>query len=134
MGDMSKHFSRYEFRCKCGKDCGYDAKDPKQIEILEKIREHFGKPVIISSSNRCPEYNNKPIKEGGVGSYPGSQHPRAKADDIVIENVSPEEIALYADKIMPDWGGIGIYDTFTHIDTRKNIARWDYRTNKGDKK
>ncbi|EDV3146998.1 DUF882 domain-containing protein, partial [Salmonella enterica subsp. enterica] len=45
------------------------------------------------------------------------------AADIHIEGVTPQQIADYAETILPA-GGIGIYPTFTHIDVRKNRARW----------
>ncbi|BEB16509.1 hypothetical protein VEE45_23520 [Escherichia coli] len=45
---LSKHFSRKEFKCKCGK-CDYDTIDAELLVILEDVREHFGKPVIINS-------------------------------------------------------------------------------------
>ena len=33
-------------------------------------------------------------------------------------------VAAYARKIMPDWGGVGVYDSFTHIDIREQKADW----------
>ena len=29
---------------------------------------------------------------------------------------------------MPDHGGIGVYQTFTHVDVRANRSRWDNRS------
>jgi hypothetical protein len=36
MGDLSAHFSRSEFACKCG--CGFDDVKPDLIEALEALR------------------------------------------------------------------------------------------------
>ena len=56
MGDLSKHFSRYEFVCKCG-NCGHIAVDIELIKVLEDVHNHFGNTTMsISSGNRCPVY------------------------------------------------------------------------------
>ncbi len=78
---LSKHFSRKEFKCKCGK-CDYDTIDAELLVILEDVREHFGKPVIINSGNRCPTHNKN------VGGATNSYHVRGRAADIVIKGVS----------------------------------------------
>ena len=54
---ISKHFKREEFACKCG--CGQDTVDHSLIEILERVREFFGKPITITSGNRCTTHNKK---------------------------------------------------------------------------
>jgi uncharacterized protein YcbK (DUF882 family) len=45
-----------------------------------------------------------------------------QAADISISGVKPIEVARYAESIgVP---GIGVYDTFVHIDTRKSKYFW----------
>jgi len=117
MGDLSEHFSRREFKCKCGK-CDCDSIDTETLKLLETIRDHFNLPVKINSAHRCLDHNRS------IGSKDDSQHVKARAADIVIDNITPEQIADYVESIMPDNGGIGIYTTFTHVDTRSNHARW----------
>ena len=39
--------------------------------------------------------------------------------------LSPKEIAEFAETLMPDTGGIGIYDNFCHIDVRVVKSRWN---------
>ena len=46
------------------------------------------------------------------------------AADIVVKGVAPEDVAAYAELLMPDKGGIGLYRTFVHIDVRNEKARW----------
>lgn len=36
MGDLSTHFNRHEFTCRCG--CGFDDISPDLITLLEEIR------------------------------------------------------------------------------------------------
>ena len=118
MGDISKHFSRSEIACKC-KDpkCTFASIDIEQLALLEKVREHFKKPIRVNSGCRCHYHN---IDIGGA-EY--SKHRNANATDITIDGVTPSDIAHYANTIMPDHGGIIIYETFCHLDTRKKKYR-----------
>ena len=121
MGDLSAHFSRSEFECKCGQ-CDMDGADIELVQWLEDIREEFGGPVHIHCANRCLEHNR------ACGSQDTSQHIKGKAVDFHIDGVDPEEIAEWIDEnLCPDDGGVGIYDWGVHIDRRKNKARWDLR-------
>ena len=89
------------------------------VSVLEKIRVHFGKPVTINSRYRT-ETKNK-----SVGGSQYSQHKYGLAADITIKGVSPVKVAEYAETLLPNTGGIGIYNTFTHIDVRKTKSRWN---------
>ena len=53
---------------------------------------------------------------------PNSYHCYGQAADFHIDGVKPEEIAKYAESI--GIKGIGLYDTFVHIDTRKTKSFW----------
>lgn len=119
--DKVKNFKREEFACKCGKYCnGFPVEpDPELVEILQKIRHHFGKPVHINSAIRCEKHNTN------VGGASGSQHKKGTAADIRVEGISPGEVAAYAETLLPGTGGIGRYATFTHVDVRKVKARWN---------
>jgi uncharacterized protein YcbK (DUF882 family) len=120
MGDLSKNFSRSEFECTCG--CGLSDIDPKLIEIYQAVRDEFG-PVRITSGCRCLDHNRS------IGSKDTSQHILCKAGDGKIKEHDPAGIVYWLDDgLMKGWGGLGIYDTFFHIDTRKKKARWDVRT------
>jgi uncharacterized protein YcbK (DUF882 family) len=111
----SPHFSRSEFACKCG--CGFDTVDFELIRCLEYIRHTFDAPVIISSGCRCQEYNAE--IEGAESSF----HLQGRAADIVVQGISPDSVHVLADSM--EVGGLGRYDTFTHIDTRSDYARWE---------
>lgn len=113
---VSQHFSRHEFACKCG--CGQDTVDAVLVAKLECARAYFGQPITITSGNRCKEYNEK------VGGSPNSQHLYGKAADIYIRATDPKLVFDYFDENFPDSGGLGGYDTFTHVDSREDKARW----------
>ena len=118
--DGIKYFKPEEFACQCG--CGAKNIDHDLVLILEKIREHYGKPVRINSGVRCQTHNAR------VGGAANSQHlsKYAKAADIgTISGTTPSAMAAYAETLMPNTGGIGIYSWGIHLDTRKTKARWN---------
>ncbi len=117
MGDLTRHFSRSEFACKCG--CGFDTVDVDTLALLESIREHFMSPVTITSACRCADHN------AAVGGAKHSQHVYGRAADIKVTGVSPLEISWFAESLIPDSGGIGVYQNFCHLDTRTAKARWN---------
>ena len=114
---LSTNFRVREFACKDGTDPIFV--DTELVTVLQKIREHFGKPVTITSAYRTPPHNSK---EGGA-TY--SQHLYGKAADIKVSGVAPKKVAQYAETLLKNYGGIGIYSTFTHIDVRDNCSRWN---------
>ena len=114
---LSKNFKVKEFACSDGSDPIFI--DSELVTILQKIRNHFGKSVTITSAYRTPGKN----KACGGTLY--SQHLYGRAADIKIKGVAPKTVAAYAEKLMPNRGGIGIYKSFTHIDTRTTKSRWN---------
>nr|DAJ54678.1 MAG TPA: peptidase [Caudoviricetes sp.] len=113
---LSSHFKVREFACRDGADAVLVA--PRLVMVLESIRTHFNAPVTISSGYRTPQYN------GQVGGAAHSQHCYGCAADIVVKGQTPQAVAAYARQLMPDWGGVGIYNGFTHIDVRENKSDW----------
>lgn len=123
---LSTHFALSEFRCKCGK-CTYGQSrfdvDGRLIQHLEAVRTHFGKPFSPNSGLRCPTYNRK------IGGAPNSQHLFGRAADIAMPGHDPAEVAAWIDR--QPWAsfcGLGLYNTFVHLDVRGAPTRWDNRT------
>jgi len=118
MGDLSEHFDRKEFRCKCG--CGQDTVDAELIRVLEDLRRCLmDRPITINSGCRCKVYNAL------VGGSPKSQHLLGKAADIQVKGIDPSVVADCLEDKYPDRYGIGRYISFTHIDVRGGgPARW----------
>ena len=115
---LSANFKVREFRCRDGSDPVFISS--RLVEILQDIRDHFGKPVTITSAYRTSSHNKK------VGGSSQSQHLYGMAADIVVQGVRPELVAAYAEQLLPGTGGIGIYrkSGFVHIDVRKVKSRW----------
>lgn len=116
MGDLSDNLSRHEFACKCG--CGFDTVDVKTLDVIQRVCDYFRTSVIITSGCRCVEHNV------AVGGSKNSQHVKARAGDCKFKNTTPEEVYEYLDEKYPDSLGLGLYNTFIHIDTRTGKARW----------
>lgn len=120
--DDIKYFTPGEFACKCGgKYCngGVDKVDLHMVKKLDVVREHFGRPVIITSGVRCVQHNKN------VGGVSNSQHLLGKAADFIVSGVSPIEVYNWCDKnLMTGNGGLGKYSNFTHLDNRNYRARW----------
>ena len=115
--NLSANFKVKEFACKDGSDPIFISQE--LVEVLQKIRTHFGKPVTINSAYRTPTHNKR---EGGA-TY--SQHLYGTAADIVVSGVQPKEVAKYAETLLSGTGGIGIYGGFTHVDVREEKSRWN---------
>ena len=116
---LSSNFRVREFACKDGSDAVLVA--PRLVMVLQSLRDHFGAPITINSAYRTPQYNAK------VGGADQSQHCYGTAADITVKGVGVETVAAYARKIMPDWGGVGLYTShgFVHVDVRETRSDWN---------
>jgi hypothetical protein len=91
----------------------------KTLRILQEFRTWTGKPITISSGYRDEYYN------AAVGGEKNSHHMAFRAFDFKVQGMIPSQVAQLlethrdADRI-----GIGIYRTFTHVDSRGARARW----------
>ena len=120
---ISPHFGVWEFKCK--DNSRVIVLDKALVELLEIIRLHYNKPLHINSGYRTVQYNAS-LKN----SSPQSQHILGKAADIWLNDISPKQLYSWLDSSYPNSLGIGIYDTFVHVDVREGKSRWDYRTKK----
>jgi uncharacterized protein YcbK (DUF882 family) len=114
-GKVKEHFRVREFACKDGSDLVLI--DEKLADLLENIRKHFEKPVHINSGFRTESWND------AVGGKRYSKHLAGEAADIWVENTKPHDVALYADSVLGETGGIICYTNFVHVDVRKSYYR-----------
>ena len=120
---LAPGFRVREFRCRDGSDTIMI--DQTLAVLLQAIREHFHKPITITSGYRTAAHNKS------VGGAKSSQHLLGKAADIQVADTTVEAVAAYAESLMPDWGGVGRYPVkagrtkgWVHVDTRPNKSRW----------
>lgn len=94
------------------------------LEVADWLREAYG-PIVVNSGYRDPDYNR------AVGSTDGSMHVRFNALDLRPVRVSVRTLHRAAlSHPLAHRMGIGLYDSFIHIDTRGLLcetapARWD---------
>jgi lysozyme family protein len=112
---LSKDFHLSEFECRCG--CRTTVVNGDHVKNMQRLRDLLGKPVHITSGYRCPTHNR------AVGGATNSQHLYGNACDIVVDGLKAREVYDIADK-MQVFNGIGKYVSFTHVDSRKEKARW----------
>lgn len=113
---LSDDFTSAEFDCHGNGCCNSTEVDPKLVELLQKIHDHFNKDVVINSAYRCAKHNKK------VGGASKSKHLYGQAADIKVSGVSPLKVAQYCESIGVK--GIGQYSNFVHVDTRTNKYFW----------
>lgn len=98
---LSRSFRAKEFACKDGTDPLFV--DSELVQVLQAIRDHFGAPVVITSGYRTAAHNR------AVGGAVYSQHQYGRAADIRVSGVPVEQLAAYAETLLPGTGGIGRY-------------------------
>lgn len=113
-----KYFKQSEF--KMGEQIVFDKMLVPFLEKLDKLRELFGNPIVITSSYRSPEYNEN------IGGSPKSQHLQGNAVDIRKYNYTESELlrlAFYCGVLGLSYG---IEGDCVHIDNRDNqiIFEW----------
>ena len=111
MGDLSEHFSTWEFRCR---HCGQVLLNQDLVPTLERIRARYGRPMMVVSGYRCPEHN---AKIGG-----GPEHLDGQAADIAITN-SQERFELIKAAIEEGIKRIGPDEGFVHIGISKTLPQ-----------
>jgi uncharacterized Zn-binding protein involved in type VI secretion len=85
--------------------------EPALKNILIEVAKEWGRTLDITSAYRSPEYNKK------VGGAKGSMHQQGKATDIIMSSYSKTDRARFIDIcVQKGIKGVGLYNTFTHID------------------
>lgn len=65
------------------------------LNVLQPIRDHFGKPVRVNSGYRSPALN------AAIGGSKTSQHMKGEAADIEIDGVDNLELAMWIRDNLP---------------------------------
>ena len=130
-----QYFKPYEFVCRCSGLCDHEDMIYRPlVRALDKLRARLGVPLSITSGTRCLRHNRN---EGGVST---SQHLVRRAEGMdeswsmaadvrIPDGMTTQEVADIVEEML-DFvdGGVGLYNTFIHLDKREGRARWDRRT------
>jgi len=83
---LSEHFVLREFACPC---CRVVMLQPELLSALQRLRNLWGEPVILTSGYRCRAHN------AAVGGVEDSAHRKGRAADVAVAAVwQPKVIAL----------------------------------------
>ena len=121
---VTKNFNLNEFNSKCGRPMPENIKKNiiEMIHNLQVIRDEVKVPISITSGYRSPEHNAK------VKGAKDSQHVKGTAVDFKVQGLKPKEVAVIVERLIKEGkikqGGIGIYPSWVHYDTRGIKARW----------
>ena len=122
---LTKNFHLLEFGCNdgVGVPSKYLDNVKKLANNLQVLRDELNAPITMNSAYRHTKYNKK------VGGAKYSQHLTASASDINVKGFTPEEVAETILELIKEGkisqGGVGLYNSFVHIDIRGTKARWN---------
>jgi uncharacterized protein YcbK (DUF882 family) len=94
------------------------------LGMLERLRDEVSFPISVNCGYRCPSHNLD------VGGAPNSLHMEI-ATDVRPSSNDPDDLEdLLESANIFNFDGIGIYNTFIHLDSRNFIGRGRARWNK----
>ena len=111
---IAKTFTLNEFECPC---CRRVILHSDLLNFLIKLRKIINEPIFINSGYRCKNNNDQ------VGGTPKSYHTFGMAADIHARNIDIPHLAIYAQQA--GFKGIGVYETFLHLDVRPVKYQWE---------
>ena len=127
-----KHFSEKEFWCRCSQCQKGDAElgippggmmggVPENVKalvenVLDPLREKYGKPIKVNSGYRCPNHNL------AVGGATQSQHMKGEAADIAMVHGSRFKVHDLTQAIVENgrFDQMIVYPTFVHVSWKRN--------------
>lgn len=114
---LSPYFSTKEFECKCG-ICLEQRISSELVHRLTNLRTRLGKALSITSAFRCQRHQMALSGQGLETAKGTSQHELGRAADITCTDLGVIDQFFTA---------IGAAATFTHVDIRPQIIRWNYQ-------
>ena len=96
--------------------------DPKLLEMIDEVREIYGKPIRINSGYRTEAHNRK------VGGVDSSSHIKGLAIDVSCTR-SDDRFKMLNALIEVGFNRIGVAGSFIHVDIDKDKSQnviWTY--------
>lgn len=114
---LSRNFTLSEARSGCGDRWVWI--HPATIVLAQKLRDEFG-PLEVRSWYRSKQHNKN------IGGVDNSRHVLGMAVDLAPLET---DVNKFKKRILQmDIGGIGIYDSFVHVDVYSNNRRWNHES------
>lgn len=117
--NYGKYFTEAEFKCK---HCGKCEMDQAFLDKINKLRQEYGKSLVVTSGYRCPEH---PAERSKVTT---GMHTTGKAVDFAVDGENAQRLLMLA--LQHGFTGIGVQQKgsgrFIHLDTRDRPALWSY--------
>ncbi len=121
MGTISRNFDYAEFEHSDTADrlgianviTSFEVRDSVKAlveNVLQPLRDAWGKPLKINSGYRCPELNK------AVGGVATSQHVKGEAADVACDN--PLGLARIAKRLNLPYDQMILYPSFVHFSHR----------------
>lgn len=121
--NVTKNFKYYELACKhcLAEGKKYFIYDEIALYVLQEFRDYVGRPLLITSATRCPDYNKQ------IGGATTSFHLTGQAFDLYCPNLSLQHLYHLAETFGL-WSGLGSYPygspKVIHIDVGNRYSRW----------
>ena len=110
-----RYFKKEEFRCRCGgRYCdGFPVQPERGLVILaDRVREHFGAAMTVSSGVRCKSHN------ANVGGAAASRHMRGKAMDFTVRGKTASEVLAFVQQQPEVRYAYAIDGNYVHMDVK----------------
>lgn len=110
--DEIRHFTRDEayIGCPCGKCGGFPVEPTERLMLAaDAVREHFGSPLIPTSTVRCKDHN------AAVGGVWNSRHMEGRAMDFYVKGVDGSTVLDFVRTLNPGYAYI-ISGDAVHMD------------------
>ena len=142
MGNLSPHFSVHEWACPCHRNCTAKLPAPLFLNFMELLRKRLNAIydrrvwIVMQSGLRCPPYDLDIGKSSN--GLTTKKHPEGVAADFRANTnlglLPPNDVAhhahqvleLYNDKFQNVALGVGLADTWLHLDLRADPTSWTY--------
>ena len=114
-------FKLDEFACKCTKPICLAPDMSVLHQRIQVLRTIVGHPLRINSAYRCAEHNTR------IGGAKSSKHLAGLALDIDTKGWTGEQRSVFVRQAAAiGFNGIGIAETYIHIDMREIAVLWTY--------
>ena len=129
-GYINKDFKWSEFISDKDKPSQEILDNIKRVAYVLSIYKHKlfnGHPITITSGYRSPEHQIEVYRQKGITDKRkipmGSYHLKGLAADFVVKGFTPSQVYRILD--IRHWGGLELAPTWTHLDLRGKLIRFN---------